>query len=282
MDLLDSLAPLLSLLTRSCAQDRCVTQMEQHFYDACMLLGFAHAHLSVISDRAAATSPTRNDADSQQPVTATESLLFSINFDNFPPAFMARYDDGQYWRVDTLLQLVQQKMQSTFFTFWHATAQHGGAAQQHAAISDLASTFAIGSGVLLSYWNGSRQLVISLGSYETSEALAQRVELQSLQQRIMALALALSAMLDKISQCNTCVLRARKPKLADFALTRMQRAILLAYLQDPNASLASISESQGISGETVKYHLKCIREKLDMPGASGHVLAHKARHVSLL
>jgi len=56
-------------------------------------------------------------------------------------------------------------------------------------------------------------------------------------------------------------------------LSTMQRRILLSFYKKPKAKIADIAKLNNLSVDTVNFHLKAIRKKLDKQGFSGHALA---------
>jgi DNA-binding CsgD family transcriptional regulator len=275
MDFVAGISRLLETIAAGCtlsAQHNvlCVESLEADFYAVSEWLGFPYARFSVLSNdyRDAAEKTRVWDA-------YLDSIIYSINFDSFPLEWRREYEKKQYWRKDPLLRVVLENENTTFVTTW----QRAGCFDDSRSVELFrrAQRRGLRSGLLLAHLSGSRRSVISFAAPESEEELEQRFYGTALGSQALTVLLLMNSAVDKLSGCKRCMLCARFAGKNTVTMTRAQKAVLLLYHQNPNATLAFIAREQNICTETVKYHLKCVREKLGMPGVSGHVLANHAK-----
>lgn len=282
MDFIVAAEPLLNTITHSCtdtarANQLCVDALERDFYAIGRELGFPYARFSIVTHDYQANSDLPHASNRQ-----LDNILYSLNFDSFPAAWRGVYESKKYWQRDPLLRVALEKMTEGPGTFIDTWAQSGGHSEPVAEVFRLAAPHGLNSGLLIVHASGDHHCVISFASSESHAELAQRFANTALKQQALATLLLLNSAIDKLSHCRRCVMRARLAGQRDVTLTKTQKSVLLHYLNDPNATLSSIAAQQHISTETVKYHLKIVREKLNMHGASGHVLAHHIKTKNII
>jgi hypothetical protein len=275
MDFVAGISRLLGTIAANCSAPSagsalCVDRLEADFYAVSQWLGFPYARFSVLSN------DYRTDVEKARGWDKyLDSIIYSINFDSFPAQWRREYEKKQYWRRDPLLRVVLENDNTTFVTTWRRAGRFDD--PRSVELFRRAQRQGLCSGLLLAHLSGSRRSVVSFASMESEDELEQRFYGTALGSQALTVLLLMNSAVDKLSGCRRCMLCARFAGKNSVTMTRAQKAVLLLYHKNPGATLAFIAQEQNICTDTVKYHLKCVREKLGMPGASGHVLANHAK-----
>lgn len=278
---LDSFVSAIPVQCPAVAGPACAGNIEQALYRAAQQLGFNGVRYTCwLQDTALA-------GGSQQ--------SFSINFSNFPPEWEAVYEQQQYYRIDPVVRAIMAAdstalASGTWCEAWQQAEQAPlgpdsvAQAQYHAAIAGLlahAGAFGIHSGVYMLVNTTVHTLILSLGSAEPAAQLAARADTALYQQVFALLSLCHQALqLTKgCERCNPCL---RVEGGQAVKLTPMQLRILQSFASHSSATTADIARQHQVKPDTINFHLKAIREKLNKPNASGHALANVARAHGLI
>ena len=84
------------------------------------------------------------------------------------------------------------------------------------------------------------------------------------------------------NRCDYCVKSFRVDGSEPIKLSAAELQVLYLYKLHRNASIKQIATIYNRSIDTVNHHLRSIRGKLNIPGASGYALALYATELNLL
>lgn len=86
----------------------------------------------------------------------------------------------------------------------------------------------------------------------------------------------------ELQHCPSCRNPVRKLSGKELSLTKSEQRVLITFLKNNNASLSEIAHKYGSSLDTINFHLRNLREKFELHGASGYVLAYNAKTIGLI
>lgn len=276
------LQPLLQCIPIGCAGQSaspCLRRLEQAFFESCSAAGFEYARFSCWSSFI---------GDDGQPVHA-----YSINLSSFPPAWEAHYEQGELYRIDPVITLIQQQAdQPLACGSWQRAHQHGldhpvgnTAAERKQyqrtvqTLFEQAAGHGLRHGAFLSSKDTGRHVLMSVASNSTQVPGDTG---ESLWQTLFAIAQLLNQSIALTRHCQRCVLPMRVDGEHPLAITPAQARTLQLFLQHPGAPIKEIARLFGASTEAIHFHLKTLRRQLGKPGMSGYALAQFAREHHLV
>ncbi len=86
----------------------------------------------------------------------------------------------------------------------------------------------------------------------------------------------------ELQHCPSCRNPVKKLSGKELSLTKSEQRVLITFLKNNNAGLNEIAQSYGSSLDTINFHLRNLREKFELHGASGYVLAYNAKTIGLI
>ncbi len=218
--------------------------------------------------------------------------LFSYNVSSFPVAFCEQYANQLAYEYDPVFVAARRSSSSEplIFNMWEPEVgpmsesqvdDESGAEDtirnKMALLVEVARTCGVSSSNFVVFADGLRTNVFAFGTSEPRAEFDKRWDHQH-KKDLIGLVYATAQALLLTRGCPRC-----HPKMMvrcnEIALTEEQKIILRSFLASGDASIKSVAVEVGKSVDTVKYHLKSIRQLVDKPRASGHALAlHAAEH----
>ncbi|MCG8589015.1 MAG: autoinducer binding domain-containing protein [Proteobacteria bacterium] len=260
----------------------CLSATQEAFLESVRNLGFSSARFNH-----AVVKPNHCDETPAHLVDAAH-LSLSVNFGNFPPTWVQQYEGERLYDVDPIFLELGKKAVRSWITYgtWQEIfdryletppvpdAEKERYRRRCRAVLTRAADHGLASGIYLLHREDRRTSLTSLASVETPQALAERFDHPENWKLLLTLVLLTNTTIERSRGCRDCTRSLRiMPGLREVALSRAQREILVAYLDVRNTCARDVAGARGTGVDTVHHHLKAIRAKAEMPGASGHELA---------
>jgi len=257
----------------------CMQDIEKSFCKAVKQLGFPYVSYSLMQ------------ANEEENPTPHLNVAFTPIFSNFSNAWMTEYFEQKYYECDAVLRTLE-------YMPINAHLNHGtwSKARQLAVDSPKgenkrernhyrqrvdevfagASRHGMNSGIYIIHRTGPVQIIISLASALSNDQLDKSFETSSLWNTLLALTILTNHGIVNTRGCDQCIKNVHIYGIHEITLTTAQKEILRFYAEKGNATLRDVATSQGTKTDTIKFHLKSIRAKLNKPRISGYALARFA------
>jgi len=222
---------------------------------------------------------------------------FSINISNFPTQWESYYEKNNLYMIDPVVRLIQDNILKNNLIFhgtWDsaydtALANPLGATDEQKVeyvfnVSQLIKSsreHELKSGYYYSWGDQHRRIVISISSHNDYSADTE-IKSTNFINLLHSMAVLVNQAITMTNRCDQCIKSFRVDGSDPIKLSAAELQILRLYKSHRNASIKQIAAIYNRSIDTVNHHLRTIRSKLDLPGASGYALALYASELNLL
>jgi DNA-binding CsgD family transcriptional regulator len=218
---------------------------------------------------------------------------FSVNFSNFPITWETFYNQQHLYLHDPVVRIIQEKMNThrLMHGSWGDTylwavqnplgeseAQKQDYLQKINKLIADAQKHKLASGYYYCWGDSVRQIVLSLATGTSVNNKAEGFTINALHGMMV---LVNQSIMDT-QGCQSCNKSLRIDGSTPIKLSKTEIHILNLYNKHKSASQKHIAEQCSRTIDTVNHHLRSIRQKLKVPGASGHALAAYASELNLL
>jgi len=222
----------------------------------------------------------------------TSTNLFGINISNFPADWELHYNENSLYLVDLVVRIIQERVGENHLIFgaWNdayvwgmqnplgeTTEEKQKYIQRITKLIEASRDYGLMSGYYYSWGDDLRQIVLSLSS-PVDGIESPKVS----QNTVHSMVILTNQAIQLTKGCHHCHKSIRIDGSAPIELTSSEQALLLLYHKHRNATQRQIADCYGRSVDTVNHHLRSIRRKLNIQGASGHALASYAAELNLL
>jgi DNA-binding CsgD family transcriptional regulator len=225
--------------------------------------------------------------------SGSKSNSYSMNFSNFPASWEAYYDNQQLYMSDPVVRVLHEQSDDFHIAYgtWDDSLQW---AREHPlgkdnkekkayihSVENLfmeASTFNLQQGGYISHSNNVRHIMMSFATSKDSVNMPRNEEFWK---TMFSLIMLCDQSIKETKACNDCIKSVRIDGEPSITLTKAQIRILTLFYEQRNATIKAIASKHGTTVDTINYHLRILREKLQKPGASGHALAAFAKDHNL-
>jgi len=224
-----------------------------------------------------------------------ETNAFSVNISNFPSDWERYYNEQSLYLYDPIVRVIQDNASTD--TLIHGTwndayifALKNPLGETNRKKEDYtrnlkeliarAREHNLVSGYYYSWGDNLRHIIVSLSSpNDDADAIATNADFIN---SLHSIAMLTNQAIQMTGQCDRCTKSVRVDGGDPIMLSEAELTILKLFYKYKKASRKQIAEKYGKSIDTVNHHLKSIRRKLKITGASGHFLATYASELNLL
>ena len=289
VSLLDApISPMLGALPLGSCDGRasvpCLRRIEDGLVASVAQLGFPYLRYSQVH------------AAQGSGVAKRRPPTYSVNFSTFPSEWTSRYErealfhydpiyhELEAWREgDSLVRGTWCEIRERYLSNPPGEpSQHEVYRRRCEALFADAAQHGLRSGVYLLARGAVGRSILSLASPESDSEVQQRCRQPGFWHTLLGLSVLTNFATGYTRGCDRCRIELRGPGVGRIELSGPQVALLREYLKKPDATSKDIAKACGVSTDTVKYHLKAIRRKTNLPGASGHALASFFRSHNLI
>ncbi len=264
---------------KSIGSSTCMQDIESAFCQAAAELDFPYVNYSFVQNN-----------DEENP-TSNLNVSFTPIFSNFPEAWMKYYVEHKFYEYDAILHTLEHMPinASIHYGTWDYARklaidhpkgkdqrQRNYYSQKVDQVFVDAQKYGLNSGVYIIHRTGPVQIIISMASLLSPSRLDESIAKHSLWKTLTAITVLANHTIVGTRGCDQCTKNVRIYGIHEITFTATQKAILRCYAEKGNATLKDVATAQGTSAETVKFHLKSIRTKLNKPKISGYALARFA------
>jgi len=226
-----------------------------------------------------------------------EANSFSINISNFPLEWEVFYEKNGLHTIDPIVRIIQEhgfKSNKFVHGTWnnaYAMALSHPLGKTYEQIVDYvfhvsqliqkSREHQLKSGYYYSWGDHHRRIVISISSHNEYSDDAVR-ENRNFIYLLHGMAVLVNQAINMTNRCDQCIKSFRTNACDPVKLSAAELQILHLYSVNRNASIKQIAVLYNRSVDTVNHHLRAIRSKLNLPGASGCALALYATELNLL
>lgn len=230
-------------------------------------------------------------ANNEENSGAQLNVSFTPIFSTFPERWMEEYVKQGFYHFDAVLRSLEYMAVNARLDYgtWNKARQlalqnpKGENQQQRSHYSRMvdkvfagAEAHGMRSGIYIIHCAGPMQTIISLASERSSDELDNELKNTFLWNTLLSLTILSNYSINNTLGCDECSRNVRIHGVHEIILTLSQKEILRCYAKNENATVGEIAAMYGVSIDTVKFHLKSIRIKLNKPKISGYALARFA------
>jgi len=263
--------------------DTCLSQIRESLLQAVEKLGYEYVRYSYW---------IKDVMEGQEGQSETNS--FSVNISNFPSSWEILYNKESLYLFDPVVRIIQENIATKHLIYgtWSDAYERAlqnplgeTSEQKENYIKSVMQLIThshqhhLMSGYYYSWGDNHRQIVLSLAAAEIDINVEPDDTFVNILHSIVVLVNQSILMTKGCMHCNKSV---RIDGSDAVRLSRAELQILRLYSSHRNASQKQIAIHYNRSLDTVNHHLRSIRQKFKLPGASGHALASYAVELNLL
>ncbi len=217
---------------------------------------------------------------------------FNLSISNTPENWQYQYQHNQFYALDPIIRVIEENSSEKLLYGRLLTAIHNAIdnpvgktdKEKNKYRSNLidmvhcASTLGINDAY---YMSTSDETISSLIIVTSAHDLNAELPAEIINKLWAVLALA-EPQIRKFQQCQQCYKKVQKPSGKQLRLTKAENTVLKLFLNNGNASLKEIASYYNSEIVTVNHHLKSLRRKFEIHGASGYLMAQQAKTLGLI
>ena len=225
-----------------------------------------------------------------------ERNVYTYSFGNFPEQWISSYERERLHLIDPVARMIREKSSTSHIIHntWDnayrlAIASPLGScdADKQAYIEKVndfnrhAKQHGLNDGHYYLWGCRKRFIVLKLATSRTRQLIDTQFNNQFLK-GLHGTVVLINQSIMMTRSCSLCSKVVSVNGNEPVELSRQEIDILKLYMDNKNASTREISQLYSRSLDTINYHLRSLRIKLELPGASGHALAAAAVELGII